>query len=102
MFESSLLVYFLKVHSTSVFVHDATVIHPLPLVFFGDHYNYQKVEDGHNVISISDRIVFRCSESTALTIKELRDRMNWFLEYKISHPGLVDWSTDGEEIKVLR
>lgn len=101
-FESPLLVYFLKMRSSSIFVHDATVVHPLPLVFFGDQYNYQEIEGGHKVLSISDRIRFKCSEATALTIKELRDRLNWFMEYKISHPGVVDWSANGEEIKVLR
>lgn len=101
-FESPLLVYYLKIRSSSVFVHDATVVHPLPLVFFGDHCNYQEFDGGRKVICVSDRIRFKCSESTALTIKELRDRMNWFLEYKISHPGVVDWSADGEEVKVLR
>lgn len=88
--------------STAIFVHDATVIHPLPLVFFGDHYSYQETQNGHKVLSISDRIRFKCTESTALTIKELRDRLNWFLEYKISHPGVVDWNSDTEEVKVLR
>lgn len=101
-FDSPLLVYFLKIRSTSIFVHDATVVHPLALVFFGDRYNIQLADGGHNVVSISDRIRFKCSESTALTIKELRDRLNWFLEYKISHPGVVDWSSNGEEIAVLR
>lgn len=100
-FESPLLVYFLKVRSTSLFVHDATMIHPLPLVFFGDHCDYHEA-GGDRVVSISDRISFKCSESTFFTIKELRDRLNWFLEYKISHPGVVDWKSSGEEIKVLR
>lgn len=101
-FESHLLVYYLKMRSTSIFVHDATIVHPLPLVFFGDHYNYQETESGHKVISISDRIRFKCSENTAMTIKDLRDRLNWFLEYKISHPGVVDWNSDSGEVKVLR
>lgn len=101
-FESPLLVYYLKMRSTSIFVHDGTIVHALPLVFFGDHYNYQTTDSGQKVLSISDRIRFKCSENTAKTIEELRDRLNWFLEYKISHPGVVDWNSDSEEVKVLR
>lgn len=87
--------------STAIFVHDATMVHPLPLAFFGDHCSYQETDGGHKVLSISDCIRFKCSEGTALTIKELRDRLNWFLEYKISHPGVVDWKVDSE-VTVLR
>lgn len=93
--------YYTAVKSTGEFIHDATVIHPLPLVFFGD--NLTRVREGDKyIITIGKFLKFVASEETASLINDLRDRMNWFLEYKISHPGTVSWVTQSNEIDVLR
>lgn len=101
-FDSPLLVYHLKLRSSSNFIHDGTLVHPLPLIFFGDNYTYN-VDDSGTTISIgNDKLRFNCSRSTNLLIKELRDRLNWFLEYKINNPGIVNWNGDGPDIAILR
>ncbi|RZC33979.1 ATP-dependent RNA helicase DHX36, partial [Asbolus verrucosus] len=98
-FDLNMLVYYKKVYSSSDFIHDVTLIHPLPVIFFGDNYS-EVCEEGHNMITINETLKFKCTESTAKIIKELRDRFNWFLEYKISHPGPIIWGKD-DETKVL-
>lgn len=99
-FETNILVYYRKVKSHSDNIHDASLIHPLPVIFFGDRYS-QSNEDNYYMISINQNLKFKCTESTALIIKELRDRFNWFLEYKISHPGPIIWGRD-DETKLLK
>lgn len=99
-FDSKILVYHLLLKSSQNFVHDATVVHPLPVVFFGDKFQH-KVENGKSFILISDKMKFKCTESTTAVIKELREKLNWFLEHKIAHPGIVDWKTNNQEIKLL-
>jgi ATP-dependent RNA helicase DHX36 len=98
-FDSNILVYYRKIYSNSYFIHDASLIHALPVVFFGDKF-HRFYEGDNNMISINQNLKFKCTESTALIIKELRDRFNWFLEYKISHPGPIIWGKN-DETKVL-
>lgn len=100
-FRSNILVYYRKVKSTSDYIHDASLIHPLPVIFFGDHFT-QVEENGHNMIVINkNKLKFQCTESTGNIIKDLRDRFEWFLEHKISHPGPVLWSSENDEIRIL-
>lgn len=100
-FESPLVVYFSAIKSKKVFIHDATLTHPLPLVFFGDHFN-RSLEDSKDIITIGTHLKFIASDDTARLINDLRNRMNWFLEYKISHPGAVCWAEQSNEVDILR
>lgn len=78
------------------------MISPLPLVFVGDKLTQLKNEKGQPVLMICDKLTFKCSESTAELIKDLRQKLDWFLEYKISHPGYINWREDTYEINLLR
>ncbi|KAF5296429.1 hypothetical protein FQR65_LT01416 [Abscondita terminalis] len=99
-YPSHLFVYYLKLKSSSNFIHDATIIYPLPLVFFGDKYEFDSMT---STIDLAQRqLRFKSSESTSAIVKKIRDRLNWFLEYKISNPGVVDWTSGNEEIVILR
>lgn len=100
-FDRPLVVYYSAVKSTGEFVHDATVIHPLPLVFFGDHFTRWQEGDKY-YITIGTYLKFLVSMDSAGIMHELRNRMNWFLEYKISHPGPVSWDTPSNGIDILR
>lgn len=59
-------------------------------------------EGSKHLISIGEYIRFIASDDTARLINDLRSRMNWFLEYKISHPGTVSWTEQSNEIDILR
>ncbi|KAJ8977681.1 hypothetical protein NQ317_018886 [Molorchus minor] len=75
------------------------MVHPLPIIFFGDQYEYCQKD---RVITIANAVAFKASEDTSKIIQELRDRMNWFFEYKITHPGIIDWEERSEHISILR
>ncbi|KRT84976.1 helicase, partial [Oryctes borbonicus] len=100
IYDSPFLVYYLRLKSSCDFIHDVTMVHPLPLIFFGDRYA-QHMENGVSSISVNQCLKFNCSESTMALISDLKQQMNWFLEYKISNPGFVDWTLGTPEIRVL-
>lgn len=98
----SLAVYYTKVKTCSDYIHDCTFMRSLPIIFFGDHFEHL-VEDGKHLISIGKFLKFEVKDiGTANLICELRNRMNWFLEYKITHPGVVDWNKETGEIAILK
>lgn len=97
-----LLVYYLKLSTTTVFLHDGTLVHCLPIIFFGDRYQARMLQN-QNVISVmSEKLSVKCTKKTSDLIGELRERLNWLLEYKVSHPGCVDWTKDCSETNLLR
>ncbi|XP_050302457.1 ATP-dependent DNA/RNA helicase DHX36-like [Anthonomus grandis grandis] len=100
---SPLLVYFLRLKSIKLYVHEATIVFPLSIVFFGDKYKIHSDEQSKfKGISINDNMRFICTESTAMLIQRLREHLNEILEWKVSHPGFVDWSSSTPETQVLR
>ncbi|XP_071450154.1 ATP-dependent DNA/RNA helicase DHX36-like [Hetaerina americana] len=102
-FESPFLVYHLKMRSTAVFLHDTTIAHPLPLLFFGEGpVRWQTDDRGFGIISINETIRFNCRRDTADLIKKLRKWLDNLLEEKITHPGITNWDSNSEEGKVLR
>lgn len=100
-FESPIFIYYKRMKSGRTdYIYDASMIFPLPLVFFGDRFKYVQ-EDRFSFISINDRFKFKCSRSSSFVIHELRNKLNWLLEYKISNPGYIDWVNHGEETLIL-
>ncbi|XP_021919512.1 ATP-dependent RNA helicase DHX36-like isoform X2 [Zootermopsis nevadensis] len=100
-FESPLLLYHLKLKSTSIYLHDTTMVYPLPLLFFGQGVDFF-IEDGVETIAVDKSLHFKCKERTANLVKELRTRLDRLLEYKITHPGTINWSCYSNEGAVLR
>uniref|UniRef100_A0A1B6EDU7 RNA helicase n=1 Tax=Clastoptera arizonana TaxID=38151 RepID=A0A1B6EDU7_9HEMI len=100
-FESRFLMYHLKLKSFAVCLHDTTMVFPLPLLFFGHKFEISRLNE-MVVITVSKDIQFTCLESTALLIKELRQRLDLLLEHKICHPGVINWSPDSDEGILLR
>jgi ATP-dependent RNA helicase DHX36 len=70
-FESPFLMYHLKLKSTSIYLHDTTMVYPLPLLFFGQGVDVC-IEDGHETIAVDKSIRFKCQESTANLVKVSR------------------------------
>ncbi|XP_046400420.1 ATP-dependent DNA/RNA helicase DHX36-like [Ischnura elegans] len=102
-FESPFLVYHLKLRSTAIFLHDTTIAHPLPLLFFGEGpVRWQLDDRGFGIISINETIRFNCRKDTSDLIKKLRQWLDNLLEEKITHPGVTNWDSNSEEGKVLR
>ncbi|XP_066597758.1 ATP-dependent DNA/RNA helicase DHX36 [Prorops nasuta] len=82
-FPSPYLTYFVKQKSTSIFLHDTTCVSE-PILLFADSNNFLVRERSCS---------FVCEHETAEIIQKLREQFNKLLEYKISHPGTVDWSS---------
>lgn len=92
-FDTNIMVYYRRLFSNADYVHDGTIVYPLPIIFFGDHFAHGE-KKGRSIISISKVLKFKCTNSTAQCIEGLRDRFNGFLEHKIAHPGPVIWQNN--------
>ncbi|XP_057653078.1 ATP-dependent DNA/RNA helicase DHX36-like isoform X1 [Diorhabda carinulata] len=106
-FPSPLLVFYLKMKTTKEYIFDATMVYPLPLIFFGDRYGSAAAPDNQFCLTIAEHLRFATDRSTREVVTDLRCRLNRFLEFKITHPGVVDWSGDGDDrnndnLRVLR
>ncbi|KAK9888071.1 hypothetical protein WA026_000346 [Henosepilachna vigintioctopunctata] len=78
-----LLVYYKIVKSSNIYIHDATPVDPFHVIFFGD--NFQTVFDGRKqFITINNSLKFSS------------------IEYKISHPSVVDLREENEETLLFR
>lgn len=101
-FESNLIVYYKRMKCGRDYVFDASMVHPLPLVFFGDHFDIVQESNSLTFISINGRIKFKCDKKDAIIVRELREKLNLFLKYKVSHPGYVNWDENNDERKILK
>ncbi|XP_050513088.1 ATP-dependent DNA/RNA helicase DHX36-like isoform X1 [Diabrotica virgifera virgifera] len=100
-FPSPLIVYYSKLKTSKEYIHDATMIYPLPLIFFGDQYK-ALTESNNFFITVSNYLRFSSNVFTYQLITELRNKMNWFLEYKITSPGVVDWTNPSDNLNILQ
>ncbi|KAF4518531.1 hypothetical protein B566_EDAN004275 [Ephemera danica] len=75
-FESPYLLYHLKLRSSAIYLHDTTMVYPLPLLFFGGRLKSMTDADGDNLLSMD-----------ALAITELittEDKLNAMLPEQCS------------------
>lgn len=90
-FGSKFLVYYEKIKSSGILLHDTTMIPPLALIFFCQSLT---VTDGSDrkekIITVNEYITFTCSSYVAQLIQDLRTALDWILENKIAHPGVSD------------
>lgn len=100
-FRSRWLLYHQKIKSTSIFLHDTSMVEPYPLLFCGGKISW-KEEEGHETVYVDDDIKFHCSQETADLVIKLRKELDRVMEQKITNPGPTDWSQDSHEGKVMR
>ncbi len=67
-FTNKFMIYYQKMKSSSIFIHDATMIPPLPLLFFGGKISVEK-DDTQETIAVDDWIVFQAPEKIARLVK---------------------------------
>ncbi|XP_044758152.1 ATP-dependent DNA/RNA helicase DHX36 [Coccinella septempunctata] len=97
---SPLIIYYNLVKSSNMYIHDATPVDPFHIIFFGDNFE-QITENGQQFIEINS-LKFRCKNTTANVIRALKDKLNNFLEYQISHPNVVDLRGEDEKTQLFR
>ncbi|XP_073991032.1 ATP-dependent RNA helicase Rhau [Rhodnius prolixus] len=101
-FESSFLVYYLKLKNLSINLHDSTLVYPLALIFFCHNLTMEDEGGRLKTLVVNKSIKFQCKASTAYLIQELRAWLDWLLEYKVSHPGVTDWESNSDDCLILR
>ena len=67
-FAGRYMIYHTMVKSSSVFVHDATLIPPFPLLFFGGNISVRR-DDDQETIAVDDWIIFQASQHIAELVK---------------------------------
>lgn len=101
-FPSQYLTYFTKQRSTAIYLHDTTCISIPILLFTGPNISIKR-EKGKYIINnfnLSENIT--CESQTAEMIQELQHALNCLLEYKITHPATVLWSSfEGEILNAI-
>lgn len=68
-FESPLLLYHTKLKTTSIFLHDTTMIYPFPVVLFAKSLKITGEKSDHVTFCLNPQINFTCSSRTACFIK---------------------------------
>ncbi|XP_035741323.1 ATP-dependent DNA/RNA helicase DHX36-like isoform X3 [Vespa mandarinia] len=96
-FPSPFLTYFTKQRSTAIYLHDTSCVTAPILLFAGSNSSIRR-ENGKYIITLNTSQNFICEPRTAKVIQDLRQAINNLLEYKISHPGTVNWDTQEGQI----
>ena len=64
-------VYHQILRSSSVFVHDCSMVSPLALIFFGRQVSWGHADGGRGeVIQVDDFVKFHCAEGTADLVRK--------------------------------
>lgn len=83
-FPSPYLLYFEKVKTTKVYIRDATMMTPYPLLLFGGEL---VVKHEQMVIQMDEWIEFASMGKVAVLIKQLRQELDRLLIEKIEEPA---------------
>ncbi|CAK9823206.1 ATP-dependent DNA/RNA helicase DHX36 [Anthophora retusa] len=98
---SPYITYFAKKQSTAIYLHVTTCV-SVAILLFAIPNTSMKKEKGKYVISLSTTENFICDLRTARLIQMLRERFENVLEYKITHPGIVNWNSyEGDLLKAV-
>ena len=84
-FESRWLVYYEKVRTAKVYLRDATMVTPYPLLLFGGEL---KVKHAQQSITIDKWIEFDAAPRVAVLFKSLRSELDKLLLQKLATPNL--------------
>lgn len=82
-FVDKFLVYHTKVKSSQIFIHDASMIPPFPLLFFGGDISVQR-DEGQETIAVDQWIVFQAPTQIAQLVKVTCLQRSCDLYYKRS------------------
>lgn len=68
-FESPLLLYHTKLKTSSIFLHDTTMVYPFPVVLFAKSFKITGEKSDHVTFSLNSLVNFTCSSRTACFLK---------------------------------
>jgi len=97
-------VFHTKLVSTRPYIHDASMVSPLALLFFGEtvRIGREELNTGHAVetVSADDFVKFNCERRTSRVVQRLRLELDKILEEKVANPSPTRWGS-GKEGEVL-
>lgn len=96
---STLLCYYSKIQSTSIYLHDCSIVPPTAMLFFGGEQLQMKRDAEKKSIP---RSKFTWSPSTMQTTMDLNRCWENYLCHRVSNPGPTDWSPDSHDSALLR
>ncbi|XP_022251673.1 ATP-dependent RNA helicase DHX36-like [Limulus polyphemus] len=100
-FHSQWLVYYQKLRSSKVFLHDTTNVQPFSLLFFGGRITFGK-DLSCSTVFVDKHIAFHCPPRVAHLVKELREELDKLLQHKANHPGVTCWDPSTKEGALLK
>lgn len=68
-YESPLLLYHTKLKTTSIYLHDTTMVNPFPVVLFAKKLTVTGEKSSVVTFCLNPQINFNCSSNTAFLIK---------------------------------
>lgn len=83
-FESPFLAYHLILKSSSIYIHDATMVYPMPLLFFGERLDIIDEGKGSFSIRVDGMIKFNCFKKTGLLVQVRLLMRFFFITHKIT------------------
>lgn len=95
--QSTWLCYHSKVKSSSIFLHDCSIVPPLAVLFFGGEHLQLKLDN-----KCKTRLRFKCDSSTLETTQMLNTCWENYLCKRVSNPGPTDWSSGSTDSSLLR
>ncbi|KAJ3062934.1 hypothetical protein HDU98_001250 [Podochytrium sp. JEL0797] len=85
LFEDLLVIYHAKVLTSKVFLRDATMVSPWPVLMFGGEI---MVDHEGRTISLNETIKYQAFPRIAVLVNALRKRLDLVLEDKIQRPDM--------------
>ncbi|XP_001604337.2 ATP-dependent DNA/RNA helicase DHX36 [Nasonia vitripennis] len=89
-FPSPYITYFLKRKTTAIYLFDTTCVSPVALLFASPRASTGEM-NGQSVITVANNLSFLCEPRTAKIIQKLHEKFDCLLEFKITHPGTINW-----------
>lgn len=97
-FESRWLVYCEKVQTSAVFLRDATMVSPMPLLLFGGDIT---VQHAARTVRVDKWIEFSMDPRQAVLFRALRGQLDALLQRKIERPAMDVWEEGGKLVETV-
>ncbi|XP_064639022.1 ATP-dependent DNA/RNA helicase DHX36-like isoform X2 [Lineus longissimus] len=95
------LVYYQKMYTSKVFIHDCTAISHVPLLLFALDFEVKEKANGKCSMVIDSFINIGASRETARQFKALHQEFFEVLDEKFENPQPTDWSPNCREGRVM-
>lgn len=96
VFDTQWFVYYTKIRSSKVYLHDVTPVYPIPLILFGGSFKRRE-----HVITLDGWITIDCDDELSGLVESVREEFDRILEKKICTPGVKAGCISGKQHELL-